>query len=280
MPRFLVATSVAAALLVGAAVAEAQHFEGVIQQRMRVFTSADLPELAAAEGATPDIERLLARPVEQLPERSASPLPAMATTMWIKGRRMRMDIEMPGVPLPEMVAMYMVLDPDADEMRMVIPQLRQVMVMPHSELTAMQRRVVEEQSVPLPQAVLRNVELGDSVIHGVPVRGYEVHTDAGAFRMWNSTQFAGAAAAMRQLQESMQQLQPGSPGNPLDPAALGLEMDGLVIRAQTMMQAPGMGYVYMVLDIPRVESRAIPDDHFTVPADYTVQRMPSGAFQP
>jgi hypothetical protein len=279
MSRTIVTAAVAVVLLAAGSAAEAQQFEGVLEQRMRLFTSAELPDLAPAGGGDAAFAAILERPVEELPAAPGSSTPTMEMTISIKGGRMRIDTRMPGLPMDEMGAMYMLFDNEGDEVAMVIPAMRQIMVVSTSEMARVQEANVQQQMHHLEgETQLR--PLGDSTLHGVAVRGVEIRQGRTMLRMWVAPQYAQIGAALAEMQKSMPVMQPPPGAGNLDPVALGLQDAGLPVRTQVVAPGPGGAFMYVVMDVPRIERRALADELFVRPADFAVERMPTGALQP
>jgi hypothetical protein len=263
----------------------AQGFEGTFQQRMRMLTSADLPQLRADGPGAASPDALLALPVEEVLATPSSTFPQMRMTAHIKGRRMRMSMEIADMPMAGMAEMYTIMDLERDQMTIVIPPMRRAMRTSVSEMTRGQEQAaVQFQPQGMdPLAEPRVRELGDSTLHGMPVRIHDVTVGDMAMRIWATPMHADLAAAMEGMQVGMQGGASLPGGRQLNPAALGLENLGLPVRTQMVMPVPeemrgmaGAGFLYLVVDLFGIEPRPVPDEMFTVPADYQVVPVPAG----
>lgn len=266
-------------------IASAQGFEGTFHQRIRMLTPAELPQLRADAADAAAMLALLELPVEDVLATPTGMAPEISFTVHIKGRRIRLDMELPGMPMVGAAGMYTIIDAERDEMSYVVTPMRQVMRISLSETQRVQqeaaRRHLPEGVDTLAEPQIR--ELGDSTVHGMPVRIYEVVAHGVSMRIWATPQHADLARAMEALQAGM----PGAPsvpgGRSLSPAALGLSDIGLPVRAQMVMQAPesmramaGPGLLYTITEVSDIRSRPVPDETFEVPSDYSVVPMPAG----
>jgi hypothetical protein len=265
----------------------AQTFEGTVRQRTAMVPPAALSRWIAADVPFATIaQRVFAAPIDSLlppgeVERMRSPDGSMVMEqVWhFKDGKMRMDMQIPGMPAE--MGFFSIMDPQRGEIVMVMPMLKQVMRLPNAQLDSMQRHNTNQARKLGVSASMQPRRIGTQIINGMQAVGYEMHDTAFVARLWMAEELRDVGEALRSVAERMRGMAgTGAPGMMDDPMSL-IGQPGLPLRIQSLMrvspeqaQTMGPGYMYTVMEVVSIERKTLSDTLFRVPQDYTEMKRP------
>ncbi len=245
---------VVAALACAPATLSAQGFEGVIQQEMKEALPEGVAALAGSD--TADAGKVLNAILAKLAT-DTTHIATMHATVQVKGARMRSDGAMAAQGAPDG---YAILDAGKSTVYSVFPSQKTVGFATAAAMAELQKRMPQ----PAAQAAPPRVDLGEKVINGVKAHGYRLTTPDGIAVIWVDPAMKGTLDVFEALQRKF-----AGPNLGALQAAVGNL--GFPVLQQMLIKAPpmlGAGWLFTQMSVTSTKREAVPEERFTIPADY------------
>lgn len=244
-------------------------FEGVIQQHVLIASPAAVAKLAG--GASVDPAQVVHIPVDKVKALDASELNVQDATLYIKGRKMRVD----GQSNPAMGKTYTIIDADKEMVYVVVPANKRVMTMSKEEMKDLGERMEQMRKQmgmqePEDAADAKVKPLGSKTINGLKTAGYEVDGKSFALVAWVSAELKHSMGQFEEMQADMRAMNRmgTNPQEAIADKGFPLESQ-VVMKSPPGMAGPQEGYVYVYTQVQKVERKPLDASMFDIPADYT-----------
>jgi hypothetical protein len=246
-------------------------FEGSIRQRMTFLSPA---QVAAATGGStgerPPLEALFGAPREAL----AIPEDAVAeTTVSFRRGQIRIDPPRGATRFPGAEGLYMLIDYGSGQMRMVLPALKRVFIVPPEMSRAMLAGVTPAIAADSSSSLR---ELGPGTIDGVETVGFEATGGNATMRAWLAPGYRSASQALTLMASAL----PGSPPPAQRPGGIPTDR-GLPMRIETLAPVPeaavgalGQGWMFSRVEVTAVEEKPLSATLFDMPEGFEISEMP------